>query len=389
MLVVSELYASEYNAAVQDAERFLILFPQSSYTSYVRYHTGRAYFLLSNHTKAVYYLTEFCHAYPNHELYPSALFWLAESFFVRESYDSAEALYTRIVTGYPHNSKQNEALARIEIIQLIKKNNEQLALLRKNNELTLTEKSEYERLSKLEQAWKAQDEAMRTRINEIILTPVPAPAAAIPTETEPAVPIVKEPVLTEQQQFITTLIGINTELDKEKQQLLEYQKVIAELLSKNASQGALRWTITQQQLITGLLSPIGSPVQTKRDKMLSELLVRSADINNRQSGEAEKQKLIIDLQNADKVLSGDLNQVEGQQYLIMQLIASSMGLSEGTNQTAQPNQAAAINQNLSILEKQISDAKTAEDEALLTSDYESLLRKARLLWAYIVEQNQY
>jgi outer membrane protein assembly factor BamD (BamD/ComL family) len=381
MLVISEMYASEYVSAVQDAERFLVLFPNSSYVSYVRYHTGRAYFLQANHVNAVYHLTEFCNDYPKHELYPSALFWIAESFFMRENYDSAESLYARIVTGYPLNSKQNEAQARLEIIRLVKKNNDQLALLKKNSELTLAEKNEYERLSKLE-VERVLLEATHAQINETTRAPVSVPVVAS----------AKEPVLTEQQQFITTLIAINAELDKEKQQTSEYQKLVSALLAQNSSQSALQWTSAQQLLIAGLMSQGGKSdtafEQTKREQLVAELLSRSADINNRQSRPEERQKLIVDLQNADTRLNEERNRVAGQQYLIMQLISSSMGLGEGSKQALESTQAAAINQNLSILEKQFSDVKKADEEAL-TSEYATLLRKARLLWAYIVEQNQY
>jgi hypothetical protein len=327
----------------------------------------------------VYHLTEFCHEYPNHELYPSALFWIAESFFARENYDSAESLYARIVTGYPFNSKQNDAQARLEIIRLVKKNNDQLALLKQTGELTLAEKNEYERLSKLE-VERVLQEATRAQINETVRAPA----------SVPDVVSTKEPVLTEQQQFITTLIAINVELDKQKQQLNEYQKLVSALLSYNSAQSALQWTSGQQVLIAGLMAQggISTGTEPKREQLLAELLSRSADINNRQSRPEERQKLIIDLQNADTLLTEERNRVSGQQYLIMQLIASSMGLGEGANQVAGSNQAAAISQNLSILESQFSNVKNADGEAL-TSEYATLLRKARLLWAYIVEQNQY
>jgi tetratricopeptide (TPR) repeat protein len=344
MLIVSELYAAEYAPVVQDAEHFLTLFPKSTYISYVRYHLGRAYFLLGNYVNAVYHLTEFCHAYPNHELYASALFWIAESFFARENYDSAEALYERIVTGYPLDQKQDAAQVRLWIIREIKR------------------------------ARKQSSEAP------------PAVAAPVPVE----------PVLTEQQQLIATLMALNSELDAEKQPILARRQILKELLSRHSSSSATQWTPAQQRFITDMMtrnSGIGTRKRVSPDpdeKLISDLLARSAELSNRPQRPAsdEIQRFITDLQDADTTLSDKERQLEGQQRLIVELIASSMGLSSGSNQVVQTTRAATVTQNLSTLESQFSEVQQADSEAL-SNEYAALLQKARSLWSYIVEQNQY
>jgi outer membrane protein assembly factor BamD (BamD/ComL family) len=360
MLIVSEMYASDYESVVQDAEQFFLLFPRSSYTSYVQYHGGRAWFMLGNDVNAVYYLTEFCHTYPNHELYASALFWIAESFFARanagynvmESLDAAESLYRRIIIGYPFDPKQSDVQSRLETIQWIKQNNAQLEALKKSNEESLAAKA--------------------------------------------SVPVPQEPVLTEQQQFLTTMIALNTELDTEKQPILARRKILADLLARHSTPSALQWTSAQQRVITDMMtrnSAAGTKKTVPEDadgKIISDLLGRSAELSNRSQhpSSEEIQRFIIDVQNADNMLNEKQKQLEGQQRVIVDLIASSMGLGSGANQIMQISEAASVTQNLSTLETQFSDVKKADEDAL-SSEYSTLLQKARSLWSYIVEQNQY
>jgi outer membrane protein assembly factor BamD (BamD/ComL family) len=367
MLIVSEMYASDYEAVVKDAERFFRLFPHSSYASYVRYHGGKAYFMLGNDVNAVYHLTEFCHEYPNHELYASALFWIAESFFARanagynvtESLDAAESLYRRITLGYPFDPKQRDAQSRLETIQWIKQNNAQLDMLKKSNEKFLAAEA----------------------------------AASVPQE-----PVAQEPVLTEQQQFLTTMIALNAELDTEKQPVLIRRQILADLLARHSSPSALQWTSAQQRDIAGMMTRNGGAGAKKAvsidadEKLIADLLGRSAELSNRpQRPEAEEiQRFITDVQNADNMLNEKQKQLEGQQRLFVELIASSMGLGSGSNQIVPTSEIASVTQNLSALEtqsQQSSDVKAADDDA--SSEYATLLQKARSLWSYIVEQNQY
>ncbi|MDR3284654.1 MAG: tetratricopeptide repeat protein [Treponema sp.] len=390
MLIVSEVFAGDSLAAVHDAERFFTLFPHSSYASYVRYHTGRAYFMLTNYVNTVYHLTEFCHDYPNHELYAAALFWIAESFFARENYDAAKALYERIVTGYPRDPKKAEAQARLETIRWIQKTNAQMELLKKNNAEYLAAKEEYDRLSKLSSQQEVDE--LQSKIREM-QDGIPS-SVNIPS----GLSVPKNKGLTEQQQFIATLVEINAALDKDKQKIIERRKMLADILARNSTQSALQWSPGQQRLIADMVTrnpaKLAAPAPAdSQEKMVTDLLSQSAELNARAYRPEERQKLIADVQAADNSLYEEQKKIEGQQRLIAELITSSMGLSEsgplvaaGSPQTSQ--EAASIDRNLSLLESQFSGVRNTDDEAV-ASEYANLLRKARLLWAYIVDQNQY
>ena len=116
MLITAEMYAGEYKSAYQDCEMFLKDFPDSPYLSYVMYHKGRALFCLGEYERSVIQLSDFCHYYPDHEMYASALFWVAESFFAAYNYSDAEILYSRVVSEFPDDAKAAAAQYRIETI---------------------------------------------------------------------------------------------------------------------------------------------------------------------------------------------------------------------------------------------------------------------------------
>ncbi|MDE5898947.1 MAG: outer membrane protein assembly factor BamD [Treponemataceae bacterium] len=145
MLIAAEMYAGEYRSAFQDCEHFLAAFPDSPYVSYVSYHKGRALFYLGEYEKAVLLLSDFCHQNPEHEMYASALFWIAESFFAGYNYDEAEMLYALIVRDFPDDAKAPAAQYRIETIAQAGREEKLIYLLKEVGEEYLAAKEEYER----------------------------------------------------------------------------------------------------------------------------------------------------------------------------------------------------------------------------------------------------
>lgn len=165
MLIAAEMYAGEYKSAFQDAETYLSAFPDSLYESYVMYHKGRALFCLGEYERSVLLLSDFCHLYPEHEMYASALFWIAESFYSGYNYDDAEILYSRVVNEFPSDSKASAAQYRIETIAQIRREEKLLYLLKETGEEYLAAKEEYERQLKLSGAENASD--IRRRIMDL------------------------------------------------------------------------------------------------------------------------------------------------------------------------------------------------------------------------------
>jgi len=145
MLVSSEMYAGEYSGALRDCDTFIQQFPESRYVSYIQYQKGRALFYLGEYDKAILILSDFCHQYQGNEMYPSALFWIAESFFAGYSYDDAKKLYTRIVNEFSDDPKAPAAQYRIEEINQRSREEKLLYLLKETGEEYLAAKEEYEK----------------------------------------------------------------------------------------------------------------------------------------------------------------------------------------------------------------------------------------------------
>ena len=165
MLITAEMYAGEYKSAYQDCEMFLKDFPDSPYLSYIMYHKGRALFCLCEYERSVIQLSDFCHYYPDHEMYASALFWVAEAFFAAYNYSDAEILYSRVVSEFPDDAKAAAAQYRIETISQNAREEKLLYLLKETGEEYLAAKEEYERQLKLSGSDSAGE--ARRRIMEL------------------------------------------------------------------------------------------------------------------------------------------------------------------------------------------------------------------------------
>lgn len=145
MLIKSEVYAGEYRQAQNDCEKFLEQFAFSPYAEYVKYQNGRLLHLLARNEDAVLSLSDFCHQHSDSELYPLALFWIAESFYDEYNFESARGLYERVVNDYPACEKAPQAQYKLDLIERRAREEKLLYLLKVIGEENLSTREEYER----------------------------------------------------------------------------------------------------------------------------------------------------------------------------------------------------------------------------------------------------
>lgn len=145
MLIKSEAYAGEYRQAQEDCEKFLSHFPLSQYGEYIKYQNGRLLHLLARNEDAILFLADFCHQSPESELYPLALFWLAECFYDEYNFDPARALYERVTGDYPACEKAPLAQYKLDLIERRGREEKLLYLLKVIGEENLSTREEYER----------------------------------------------------------------------------------------------------------------------------------------------------------------------------------------------------------------------------------------------------
>ena len=145
MLIKSEIYAGEYRQAQNDCEKFLEQFAFSPYAEYVKYQNGRLLHLLARNEDSILSLSDFCHQHSDSELYPLALFWIAESFYDEYNFESARGLYERIVNDYPACEKAPQAQYKLDLIERRAREEKLLYLLKVIGEENLSTREEYER----------------------------------------------------------------------------------------------------------------------------------------------------------------------------------------------------------------------------------------------------
>lgn len=172
MLVMSQMYSGDYTSVVADCDTFLSLFNASDLEPYIMYQKGRALHYLGQNEDSVLVLSDFCHQNPDNEMYPSALFWIAECFYADYNFDTARTMYERIVTDYPSDAKAPEAEHRLETISQREREQKLLYLLKMTSEEYLNARELYERQLKQYQTedtlnLRKQLKAANARISEL------------------------------------------------------------------------------------------------------------------------------------------------------------------------------------------------------------------------------
>lgn len=145
MLIASEVSDGDYKSALNHCDAYLSKFPNSVYYNRVTYLKGKVLYSLGENEKAVIVLSDFCHQNEEDELYPYALFYIAESLYDGYNYDEALAVYQQVIADYPDSSKVPAAQYRIESIQQRGREEKLLYLLKQTGEEYLSAKEEYEK----------------------------------------------------------------------------------------------------------------------------------------------------------------------------------------------------------------------------------------------------
>lgn len=164
MLIMAEMYAGKYQNLIQDTIEFKNRFPNSYLLANLEYQLGRSYYYLKQWDSAISVFSDFCVKYPNHELYSSSLFWIAETLYAMHYYSLAAAFYERIVEEYPKSVKMTEVLYRLDVIHQREKEEKLLLLLQATSEEYLSSKEDYER--QLRQFQTEEAIGLRKQLND-------------------------------------------------------------------------------------------------------------------------------------------------------------------------------------------------------------------------------
>ncbi|MBQ0040334.1 MAG: tetratricopeptide repeat protein [Treponema sp.] len=145
MIIMSEVYSGNYDAAINDCDYFVENFPESQLLSCVEYQRGRAYHSVGLNDNAVMALSSFCNEYPESDMYSSALFWIAECFYDDYDFETARSLYERILTEFPGSAKSEDAEFKLYLITQHDREQKLLYLLKMTGEEYLNSRENYEK----------------------------------------------------------------------------------------------------------------------------------------------------------------------------------------------------------------------------------------------------
>jgi hypothetical protein len=326
---------------------------------------------MGNYVNAAYYLTEFCHAYPGHEMYAAALFWVAESFFAREQYDEARALYERIVQDFPQDAKRPDAQSRIETIRWFRRTESPLSTSARPQPVTPPE----------------------VAISSGPELPYPGTKPEItphPTANFSSTDIA---ALDRQREFVNSLLTLSAQINKDKKVADDRLAIVTALIARNTADAPpIQWNPEQQVYIADLLARNAtqtnglnhyappSDLTDQVERLLAELLTKNAEFTYRHAPLAEREKYIADLNTLNARLKDEKSRIDGQQRVIAELIGSSMGLTSGIAPSA--DQRGVIDNRLNTLDQQIHSGGNAAAPATVDEKAE-LLKKVQSLWRWI------
>lgn len=145
MLISSEINAGQNKSALDDCDFYLENYKKSVYYPRVQFYKGKLLYSLAEYDNAIITLSDFCHQNESCDLYPLALFYIAESLYAGYRYNEARPVYERIVEQYPDCSKKPDAQFKIEAIIQRQREEKLLYLLKQTGEEYLSAKEDYER----------------------------------------------------------------------------------------------------------------------------------------------------------------------------------------------------------------------------------------------------
>lgn len=162
---LSELFAGEYDSALQDIDAFLTNAPNDGKYHEALYNKGRILFYLNQYDGAIPIFKTYADTVQDANRKSSAYYWIGESLFALGRLDEARNTFSVITEQYPQSPKFEAASYRIALVDQKKIENELLNLLKWSHEESLRTVEEYQRR---ERSYEQAILAYQKRISEML-----------------------------------------------------------------------------------------------------------------------------------------------------------------------------------------------------------------------------
>lgn len=120
--------------AEENLEFFLSQFEGHELYSDALYQKGRLLYIQEEYQKSIRWFYRFIEGYPKHQFIGNAYYWVGESLYSLGHYDKAEAVFTVLVKDYPRSFKAEAGHYRLSLIDLKRREEELLKLLKLSHE---------------------------------------------------------------------------------------------------------------------------------------------------------------------------------------------------------------------------------------------------------------
>ena len=144
----SQMALKNFDGAAGDLEYFLETYPKSSFYDEARYWKGRLLYLQNDLDGAIKALYDFIETYPDHGYTANAYFWIGESLYFLGHIEKAERVFNLIATDYPSSYKVEASRYRLSLLELKKREEELMRLLKISHEEYLSSLEEFQRREK-------------------------------------------------------------------------------------------------------------------------------------------------------------------------------------------------------------------------------------------------
>ncbi len=237
---ITKCYLAQSNLiqAGENLDFFLENFEGHPFVEEGLYQKGRIEFLKSEFENAIGEFYTFINEYDNSAFIPNSYFWIGESLYNLGHYEEAEEIFYFVVKEFPTSYKMEAANYRLALIDLVKREDVLIDLVKLSHEEYVTSLDEFKRK---ERTYEQAISSYQRRITQLeiqleekstpIITVLP-PVETVPekvepvVETPPPVTLINEPALENRQKLLEM-----------KNTVLEIKAFLIELLSEQFQGG--------------------------------------------------------------------------------------------------------------------------------------------------------
>lgn len=140
----SALAAGRLDEAAENLEFFLQNYPEHRFASEARYQRGRLLFLQEDYRQSIRALEDFISRHPDSRFLPNAYYWIGESLYALGRFDEAAEVFRTVTSEYPESFRAEAADYRLSVIELGRREESLLQLLRWSHQEYLNAIDEFE-----------------------------------------------------------------------------------------------------------------------------------------------------------------------------------------------------------------------------------------------------